>query len=558
MLRHIYIKDFAIISHLDLALHDEMTVITGETGAGKSIIIDALDMALGERADSRWVRHGAQRCDISLTFDVSCVPEAKQWLAEHALLEDDDCIIRRSISAEGRSKHFINGQPVALQELKQLGAHLVHIHGQHAHQHLVKHEHQRKLLDRFAGHNDLLTQTQAAYDKLHEIEQAITKIEQAQGKTGAERELLAYQLEELTALDLKLGEFGELSLAQQQLTHAGELLHTIAVAQQALDEADDSASVKALLEKIIHQLSFGQALSPTIANAITLLDTALVEINEASRELAQAMSHIQVDPERLQQVEMRLSQAFQLARKHKTTPEALPELTEQIAAQLTQQAEHEQALQALQAQLPAAKIHYHQQAQALHQSRLHHAARLSECITQSLHELHMQDATLSIQVQADGEAPGRLGTCRIAFLASTNKGQPMQPLAKIASGGELSRVSLAIQVITATQDATPTLVFDEVDVGIGGATAAVVGQLLRRLGQQAQVLCITHLPQVAAYGHHHIRIAKYTDAELTHSNLETLSAPQRIDELARMLGGAQITAQTRAHAEEMLSTSAAD
>lgn len=552
MLRHIYIKDFAIINQLDLELTESMTVITGETGAGKSIVIDALDMALGERADNRWIRHGSDRCDIALSFDVSHISGAQQWLHDHDLIDAQECVIRRSITKEGRSRHSINGQPVTLTELKELSQQLVHIHGQHQHQHLVKREQQRKLLDDFAEHPHLLEATKQCFLKVHQIETQIKKLTE-HTQSNAEKELLRYQLEELETLSLKPGEFSELSTQQEQLTHAESLLHALAETDILLTAHEDGFHVKGMLEKAIQQLTFGEKLSPAIANAIVLLDSAIVEVTEASSELKQAQHTIHVDPEQLAQVETRLGLAFQLARKHKTTPDALPELAQFIDEQLNQSETYTEQLAALTAALPEAEAAFIKATQTLYQSRAKAAKRLSALVTQSLHTLHMQDAEFAIELTQDAEAPSAFGTCRVEFWVSSNKGQPKQPLAKIASGGEISRISLAIQVITAKHAETPTLVFDEVDVGIGGATAAVVGQLLRQLGEHAQVLCITHLPQVAACGHQHIRISKFTEDDMTHSTLIHLKQAERVEELARMLGGTELTKEGYAHAEAMLS-----
>ncbi len=555
MLRHIYIKNFAIIQELSLELMEGMTVITGETGAGKSIIIDALDMALGERADNRWIRHGSERCDIALSFDISHIPLAKQWLHDHDLVDAQECVIRRSITKDGRSRHLVNGQPVTLSELKALSQQLVQIHGQHQHQHLVKREQQRHLLDEFAEHPLLLAEMKHTFLHVKQIENQINALHE-QSQSSAEKELLRYQLQELDILALQPGEFHMLSTQQEQLTHAESLLHVLAEADNILTQHEDGFHVKAMLEKTIHMLALGQKLSPTIANAITMLDSALVEVSEASSELKQAQTSIAVDPAKLADIESRLSQAFQLARKHKTTPDALPALAEQMTTQLSQDETHAETLAALQNELPIAKAALTKAAASLCESRKKAAKKLSKAVTESLHHLHMQDAALTIEVDQNAEAPSASGTCRIEFWVATNKGQPAQPLAKIASGGEISRISLAIQVVTAKHGQTPTLVFDEVDVGIGGATAAVVGQLLRQLGAHAQLLCITHLPQVAACGHHHVRISKLTETDTTHSTLIPLDAAERIDEIARMLGGEKLTTEAYAHAQSLLSTEA--
>lgn len=551
MLRHIFIKDFAIIRNLDLELQTGMTVITGETGAGKSIVIDALDMALGERADQRWIRHGSERCDIALSFDISHNKEAKHWLQEHDVSDDDECIIKRSITNDGRSRHAINGRPVTLTELKALSQLLIHIHGQHQHQYLVRRDEQRKLLDHFAEHDELLLATKHSFQALQRIEQAIKEISN-QTQSEAEKALLQYQLEELETLNLQPDEFTELSKQQAQLTHAESLLHALTEAQQLLTEHEQGADVKSMLEKVISDLALGQTLSTKVASAVQLLESTIVEVTEASAELKQALNDITVDPTELANIEARLGQAFQLARKHKVAPEALPELTNSIAAMLNQHSHHDESLAALQEELPKAKLAFEKAAKNLYLSRVLAAKKLSDLVSESLQNLHMHDATFSIDIAENVENASQFGTCRVEFWVSTNKGQPLQPLAKVASGGEISRISLAIQVITAKHEATPTLVFDEVDVGIGGATAAVVGQLLRQLGEQAQVLCITHLPQVAACGHHHVQIQKLAEDNVTHSTLAALGVTERIQELARMLGDATQSDEAFMHAKAML------
>lgn len=553
MLRHIFIKDFAIIRNLDLELQTGMTVITGETGAGKSIVIDALDMALGERADQRWIRHGSERCDIALSFDISHHKEAKQWLQEHDVSDDDECIIKRSITNDGRSRHAINGQPVTLTELKALSQLLIHIHGQHQHQYLVKRDEQRKLLDHFAEHDELLLTTKNSFQALQRIEQAIKELTN-QTQSEAEKALLQYQLEELEALNLQPDEFSELSKQQAQLTHAESLLLALTEAQQLLTENEQGMDVKSMLEKVISDLALGQTLSTKVASAVQLLESTIVEVTEASAELKQALNDISVDPSQLANIETRLGQAFQLARKHKVAPEMLPELTKTMTESLNQYANHDAAIASLQDELPKATLAFEKASKNLYLSRVLAAKKLSDLVSESLQNLHMQDATFSIEIAENAENPSQFGTCRIEFWVSTNKGQPLQPLAKVASGGEISRISLAIQVITAKHEATPTLVFDEVDVGIGGATAAVVGKLLRQLGEQAQVLCITHLPQVAACGHHHVQIQKLAEDDVTHSTLAALGVTERIQELARMLGDATQSDEAFMHAKAMLTT----
>lgn len=557
MLKRIQIKDFAIIDNLELELQAGMTVITGETGAGKSIVIDALDIALGERADNKMVRHGADKCEIVIELDIKHIPAAEQWLQEAELnIDEPTCLIRRVLAAhDGRSRNFINGTQVTLQQLRELGALLVHIHGQHQHQALVKREEQRALLDQYANHSAALVEINTVYQQWRHIRKEIESLQPDNQQHEAQLALIRYQVDELEQLDLQPDELEQLHLEQKQLANAEHLLNQSQAVLDILAENND-ANLTALASHAQQQLEQLKTLSPRLENAAALLNNALIEISEAENELRDFFDSVEINPERLQAVEQRLAQIHTMARKHKIAPERLAEFQAELQSQLTHLKNSAGRLEILHAEETKAIQHYQQLAKKLHQSRLQATTSLSQFVTDNMRKLGMPSGRFAIEVIAQPEqAPTPQGYDRIDFTVSANPGQPLQALAKVASGGELSRISLAIQVITAQADATPTLVFDEVDVGIGGPTAEIVGSLLRKLGQQAQVLCITHLPQVAAQGHHHLQIRKETAGETTHSYVDFLTHDARVTEIARMLGGVKLTPQSLAHAKEMLTES---
>lgn len=551
MLHRIQIRDLAIIENLELALESGMTVITGETGAGKSIVIDALDIALGERADSKIVRHGAERCEVMLEFDIRNIPAAQAWLAETDLSADHSCLIRRIITSDGRSRNYINGSLVTLQQLRELGAHLVHIHGQHQHQTLVKRDQQRQLLDLYAAHATLIEVVQERYTAWRDIRKAIEDI-QALQQQAAEVALLRYQVEELSQAELTEDEIERLHTEHKQLANAELLLNQSQTVLAHL--ADDSeANISTLTHQTLHLLNTMKGLSPRLENASNLLNNALIEINEAENEIRDFVDQVEMNPERLLEVEQRLNQLHQLARKHKVAPEKLNSHFLALKARLDLLESGQSQLNDLHNQEQHILQTYHNAAEKLYLSRQQAAKKLNHLVTENMRQLGMPGGQFAIDIlhQIDS-TPTMHGLDKVEFLVSANPGQPLQPLAKVASGGELSRISLAIQVITAQAVATPTLVFDEVDVGIGGGTAEIVGKLLRKLGDHAQVLCITHLPQVAAQGHYHLRIHKETRDGNTHSQVTYLDHKARIEEVARMLGGIKITQQSLAHAQEIL------
>lgn len=552
MLRRIQIHDFAIIENLELELNAGMTVITGETGAGKSIVIEALDVALGDRADSKIVRHGAERCEVIVEFDLTHIHAAQAWLTQADLARDEACIIRRVINAsDGRSRHYINGSLVNQQQLRELGRLLMHIHGQHQHQALIKRDEQRQLLDLYGGYADLLAEVAQAYAHWHQFRQQIDSIH-ISSHHEAEMSLLRYQVEELEQTYLTPEEIIQLQHDHKQQTNA-ELLLT--QAQNVLSLLTDSAEANllSLTNQVCHLLSQIQTLTPRLDNAVKLLTNITIELNESENEVRDFIENIDIDPAQLQQLEQRLNIVYQLARKHKINLEQLPDYFTNLKHRLAQLENSQVNLDQLIEAENMAKQHFHLIAQKLYQHRVTAANQLNQFVSDNMQQLGMPGGKFMIKIVHQTEhLPTSHGLDIIEFLVSANPGQPLQPLNKVASGGELSRISLAIQVITAQAVATPTLVFDEVDVGIGGGTAEIVGKVLRQLGQHAQVLCITHLPQVAAQGHHHLLIHKEVIEDQTHSHVTFLDSAARITELARMLGGVKINQHSLAHAQSML------
>ena len=561
MLVHLSIDNYAIAEHIDAEFSRGMTVLTGETGAGKSILLDALGLALGDRADAAIVRAGAERAEIHATFDISlhgksarnsAIAEARNWLERRDLLAGDDCLLRRVVTAEGRSRGYINGQPATLQDLKALGELLIDIHSQHAHQSLLKTAHQRKLLDAFAG-----TETQA--ENLRQLAQRhqqcgdlIQTLSSNRDELNARRQLLSYQVEELDRLDLRAGELEQLELEQRQLAGSEQILrnsqHALALCREG------EINVVNILHQALRSLDELDVKQPALAEAEQMLGSALIQVEEASRELQHHIDQFEPDPERLFEVQGRLDAIYDIARKHRLPAPELPELHRQLRGELEDASGGDAQIEQLQAELARLRGDYDRVALDLSKRRQQAAGKLQKQVEKQLQALAMGGCKFSVALQSRANSePHPHGREEVEFLISTNPGSPAQPLHRIASGGELSRISLAIQVITAQTSATPTIVFDEVDVGIGGATAEVVGNLLRELGSRGQVLCVTHQPQVASKGHQHFRVEKTTAKQSTRASLRHLEEPEKVEEIARMLGGITVTEQSRAHAREMLS-----
>ena len=552
MLTHIAIRDFALIERLELDFGSGLTVLTGETGAGKSILIDALNLALGDRADSTVVRSGSERAEIRAVFDTGALPAVKHWLAEHDIEADDECLLRRSITQEGRSRGYINDNPVTLQSLQELGEMLVDIHGQHEHQSLLRTEMQRQMLDDYAGHAALLNAVAALHQHWKAAVKELAELERSTAQDRARGELLRHQVQELTALQLGASEWADLNEELSRLAHAGRLMDTCQNALDRLYEADEGA-LYSTLTSVQKDLNAMQGLDHRLDPLTPLLEGAAIQIREAADELRRYLDKLDLDPQRLQAVEQRLGSIHDLARKHQVAPAALPDLLVRLTQELTALQNSDQRQGELKDLITAHRNAYLEQAEALTLDRAKAARTLSERVTAAMQQLNMAGGRFEVKLESlPEEQYSATGKERVEFLVSANPGQPLKPLNKVASGGELSRISLAIQVITAQNGRIPTLIFDEVDVGIGGAVAEIVGQQLYALSQTRQVLCVTHLPQVAAQGHHHLQVNKQTGKDVTQISLKELSPSERPDEIARMLGGVKITEQTRSHAVEML------
>lgn len=552
MLLQLTISNFAIVSFLELDLCPGMTSITGETGAGKSIAIDALALALGERADPDTVRPGADKADISARFRIDKLPRVKAWLSEQELDELDECILRRTLSREGRSRGYINGTPVPLSQLKALGALLVNIHGQHAHQELQRPEHQRALLDAYAGHHQLLQQASQGYQHWRQLSNERRQLQAEQSHWQAQRQLLEYQVAELDELALGEDEYPGLEAEHKRLANGAELLKDCQFALDVLADNDETNALQ-LLRQGLKTLTELARMDNQLAPVVEMLDGSLIQLEEGHSELSRYLDRLELDPARLHEVEARMGKIMELARKHHVPPAELAGFHRELAGQLAGMAHSDERLRGLEEEVAQARETFLLAAERLSQSRQRYAISLNKKITQSLRQLSMEHGRFEIRVGADADAGfSPLGIDRVEFLVSTNPGQPMSPLARVASGGELSRISLAIQVITARKVETPTLIFDEVDVGVSGPTAAVVGKLLRQLGDSTQVVVITHLPQVAGNGHQHFFVSKNTEGNDTQTRMQELDQPSRLQELARLLGGNRITANTLANARDLL------
>lgn len=552
MLTHLTISDFAIVKSLDIDLHNGMTTITGETGAGKSIAIDALSLCLGSRAESSTVRPGAKRADICATFTIENNKQARKFLIDNELDDGLECIVRRTVSKEGRSKGYINGSAVPISQLKELGQSLLNIHGQHAHQGLLNCGLQLSLLDQYANHQSLLANVGLSYQNYRCIAEQLKQLKQQQQQSAAQAQLLEYQLEELDAFELQAGEFEQIETEHKRLANSESIQMS---SQQLLDQLSDNPDFN-IEHALNHALTTLQQLvadDQSLSSLEEMLNGALIGVQESSSELSTYIQHIEQDPQRLSELEQRLSKAMQLARKHQVEPNALPDTHQAIRQQLNELSNNELQIGELEQQLQNTVVTYHEHADALSKSRLKSATKLEKLITRSMRRLAMEHAQFSINISSsNSQALSRHGSDNIEFCVSTNPGQPLEPLHKVVSGGELSRISLAISVITANKVATPTLIFDEVDVGISGPTAATVGQMLRELGNSTQILCVTHLPQVAGCGHQQMQVIKSTNGTSTDTTMKPLSETSRVKELARLLGGNTISDNTLANAKELL------
>ncbi len=554
MLTQLRIRDFAIVEELELELAVGMTAVTGETGAGKSILVDAIGLLLGDRADSGTIRSGAERTDISAAFDLDDLPAARAWLSERDLDSERECHLRRVVASNGRSRNYINGVPQPAQALRELGELLVDIHGQHEHQSLLRREAQRQLLDDYAGNQTLANELEDCYRNWNRLRRELRDLRQASSERDARLDIVRYHLRELAALNPVEGEIAELESEQRRLANASELLDTGQRLLGGLTEGDED-SIADRLNQSLRDLDALSRLDARLGPVGELLNAALIQIQEASGELRGYVRDLDLDPEHLARVEQRLTAAHQLARKHRVAAEELPALRARFEAELDALEHSETRLETLQQAVDDALDGYRDRAGQLSERRAAAARELSERISMALAGLGMPGGRFAIVLERlDKPAPA--GLENVEFQVSANPGQPLRALAKVASGGELSRISLAIQVITAHAARIPTLIFDEVDSGIGGGVAEVVGRQLRKLGDNRQVLCVTHLPQVAAQAHQQLKVEKQTDGENTHTQVLPLEADERVAEIARMLGGLELTANTLAHAREMVEKAA--
>jgi len=547
MLTQIRISNYTVIAALEMEFGGGMTVITGETGAGKSIMLDALGLCLGDRADSKAVRPGCDKAEITACFDISRTPRATAWLEDRDLHTGDECLLRRVISSDGRSRAYINGSVSTLQDCAELGAMLVDIHSQHAHQSLLHKPLQRELLDAYAGHQPLTTAVeQCASDWLRKRRE-LELLAGSRDEHASRSQLLAYQIEELDALALRAGELVELEQEQTMLANAEDILAGAEQAQQLCDEHESGVRrALRLLDPDIH--TSGAALA-----ARELLESAAIQLTEAGGEIRRHLDAVEVNPERLAEVQRRLEAVYDIARKHRVLPEQLADVHQSLREELTALAGGSERVEQIQREMDELVAQYAVDAKELGKRRRNAARKLVEQATRLFDSLAMAGCRFEIALTpVKSDHPHPHGEEDIEFLISTNPGSPPRPLGKIASGGELSRISLAIGVVTAGASTLPSMVFDEVDVGIGGAVAEVVGKLLKTLAAGAQVLCVTHLPQVAAQGDHHLQVTKVRDDQSVETALRALEGEEKVQEIARMLGGVTITEQTLAHAREML------
>jgi len=553
MLTQIHIANLATIEEAHLDLSTGTTVITGETGAGKSMIIDAILLALGGRASPQMIRAQQDKMDLRLCFDLSHLKELPEGLKNHDLdLQGQECIVRRTLQRDGRSRSFLNDLPVTLPVLREFSEAVIDIHGQHEHQSLLKLEKQRELVDRFGKHLALVKQVQQQAEKYRTLDQDIKSKQTSVQLREQRRDFLRYQLNEVETLQLQPQEWQRLEAEHPQLAHADSLLQNLTQALADLSQFEEK-NILALLHRVLKSLEVVRQVSPQIEAWVTALTTAAIQVDDTSNEIHHYLDTLDLNPERLHWVEQRMQSLHDLARKYKVTPQALPDLQQQLQAELATLENNDQILAELLIQQQHVLQDYTRLAHQLSEKRLHAAEKLAREITQIIQTLDLPHAEFQIELQKEADlSVSPQGLEKIIFQIKTNRGAAFLPLAKIASGGELSRISLAIHLATAGQHTLPTLVFDEVDVGIGGGTAERVGRLIRRLGQTHQVLCITHLPQVAAYGHHHIAVNKVEKKDQVATQLRRLDLTEKIKEIARMLGGICITATTLKHAEEML------
>ena len=551
MLHLISIRDFAIIDRLELELDTGLSALTGETGAGKSILIDVIGQLLGDRADAGMVREGAEQADLSAEFALPAKGPASAWLAEQDLAEADDenVLLRRVLTRQGKSRAWINGRPVAVGQLRTLGEWLVDIHGQHAHQQLLQRDTQRHWLDGFLDGNPT-RDVREAHRAWRAAASALDQAREAQADTSDRLDLLRFQSGELAELAPVQDEYPRLLTEQNQLAHGTEVLTALQTASQQIEE---DSGLDTQLGQVLHALQDAAQHDERVSPAVELLESARIQIDEAGDHLRRLADGIELDPERLAELDTRVSEYLRLARKHRIDPEALPGLFDELQTELDALENGDQTVEALEAREQQTREAFDTAATKLTQARRKAASRIGQSVTETMQELGMAGGHFEIGVEP-ADKPQAHGVDHIEFRVAANPGAAPQPMAKVASGGELSRIGLALQVLASEQQTVPTLIFDEVDSGISGAVAEVVGRKLRSLGERHQVLCVTHLAQVAAQAHHQLEVQKSHAKDGTRTAIQPLDDERRVETLARLIGGTQLTETTRTHARELLAS----
>ena len=553
----INISNYTLVESLEIEFTQGTTAITGETGAGKSLVLDALGMALGDRADTDTIRHGKERAEITATFDINTIDAAKAWLDANDFNSDDNCILRRIYTREGRSRGYINGQPSTMSQLQELGDMLTDIHSQHEHQSLLRKETHCRLLDEYAKAEDLASKVASEYSAWHKVHLDLTNLLQRSDELDNRKDLLRFQVNELQQIDLTAKHLEQLELEQKTLANAEQIVqdshNLLAICEQA-----EEFNLRDSLNKALSILANIEYKPDALKITEELLQGGLIQIEEAINEISHHIDRFEADPQRLQTVEEQLSAVFQLSRKHRVNPDQLEITLQTLEAELKNLIGGSENINAMEEKLADLAKSYEKSAKQLSSKRKSASKTMAKEINRQLQKLSMEGAELLVQLSPISHGEYRSsGLEEVEFLLATNPGQPHKMLAKIASGGELSRVSLAIQVVAANHSKIPTLVFDEVDVGIGGSTADIVGQLIKQLGERGQVISVTHQPQVAAHAHHHYRASKVIEDNSAESLMVPLNQQQRVEELARMLGGAKVTKQTLSHASELLNLASA-
>lgn len=554
MLRQLVINDLAVIDTLNIDFNSGMTVLTGETGAGKSILLDALGLILGNRADTQLIRGDSDKTDITAIFSISNNSNINILLNDMEIDidmdTDDELFIRRTINKDGRSRAYLNNTPVPIQTLREIGENLIDIHGQHAHQSLSRPNTQREILDQFGKYDSLIKNMQETFQDWKQVEQQLLDFKTEGEDYEARLTLLRYQKEELEQLNIADAEYTNLMEQQKRQSHSQRLLESC---KRILSELSDSET--AINDRLgQHQRDLVELtnIDNALENISRLLDDATIQLNEAAHELKRYVDGFDIDAEQMSHIENRLDKFHELARKHKVKPEALSEHLKALSTQLQQLEGGQEQHERLQQKKIVLSEKYFKFANQLTKKRIIAADKISQAITEKMHELGI-GGKFSIDIEKiEDDIPHQYGMNKISFLVSTNPGQPLRPLTKVASGGELSRLSLAIQIIGSKDNGVPTMIFDEVDAGISGGIAEIVGKMLHNLAEHRQIFCVTHLAQVASCGHHHLHVAKSTKANKTFTRVETLDKEKRIDEVARLLAGMEVTSESRANAAQML------